>query len=265
MAREYECSMITSITNRRVKWVRSLQTKRRTRQDEKAFVIEGLRLAREAVAAQLPVSLVLHTNCLDDRGHRLVNDLAYLGAKIMIVSDAVMAACSNTESPPGLLAVVPWPILPLPERPTLVLVADRLTNPGNLGSLLRTSLAAGVEMAFLTEGTVDLYNPKVVRGAMGAHFHLPIESIQPTSLPERLAGLAVWLAEAEEGRPYHEVDWHQPVALIIGGEAHGTRPSLRSLASGQVCIPMVGKSESLNAAVAAAVILFEILRQRGST
>jgi TrmH family RNA methyltransferase len=257
--------MITSITNRRVKWVRSLQTKRRARHDEKAFVIEGLRLAREAAAAQLPVRLVLHTNCLDERGRLLLNDLAFLGAKIIFVSDAVMAACSNTESPPGLLAVVPFPTLPPPERLTLALVADRLTNPGNLGTMLRTSLAAGVEKVFLTEGTVDPYNPKVVRGAMGAHFHLPMESLNSTSLPERLAGLTVWLAEAGEGQPYHEVDWHQPVALVIGGEAKGARSSLRSLASGRVCVPMAGKSESLNAAIAAAVILFEILRQRGPT
>jgi TrmH family RNA methyltransferase len=164
-----------------------------------------------------------------------------------------------------LLAIVPFPILPLPKRLTLTLVADQLTNPGNLGTLLRTALAAGVEAVFLTEGTVDPYNPKVVRGAMGAHFHLPIEILQPSSMPERLAGLNVWLAEAGEGQPYHEIEWRQPVALVIGSETHGPQPSIRSFASGQVNIPMMGKSESLNAAVAAAVILFEILRQREST
>ena len=258
--------MITSTSNQRVKWIRSLQTKRRTRHDEKSFVIEGIRLAREVVAAQLPVSQVLHTNRLDERGQKLINDMAQLGAKIMTVSDHVMAACSNTKSPPGLLAIVPFPILPVPKRLTLTLVADQLTNPGNLGTLLRTALAAGVEAVFLTEGTVDPYNPKVVRGAMGAHFHLPIEIIQSSSsMPERLADLNVWLAEAGEGQPYHEIEWRQPVALVIGSETHGPQPSIRSFASGQVNIPMMGKSESLNAAVAAAVILFEILRQRGST
>lgn len=257
--------MITSTTNRRVKWIRSLQAKRRTRHDEKSFVIEGAQLAQEVIAAQLPVHQVLHTNRLDERKYELINDMAQLGAKIMTVSDHVMAACSNTKSPPGLLAIVPFPILPLPKRLTLTLVADQLTNPGNLGTLLRTALAAGVEAVFLTEGTVDPYNPKVVRGAMGAHFHLPIEILQPSSMPERLAGLNVWLAEAGEGQPYHEIEWRQPVALVIGSETHGPQPSIRSFASGQVNIPMMGKSESLNAAVAAAVILFEILRQRGST
>lgn len=256
--------MIISTSNRRVKWVRALQTKRRARQDERTFVIEGMRLAHEAVAAQLPVNLVLHTDHLHERGRGLANSLARLGAEVEVVSDAVMTACSNTESPPGLLVVLPFPDLPLPERPTLTLVADRLADPGNLGTLLRTSLAAGVEAVFLTKGTVDPYNPKVVRGAMGAHFHLPIEILEPNALPERLVGQEIWLAEAGEGKPYYDVDWSQPAALVIGGEAYGPQPALRSLARGQVYIPMAVASESINSVIAAAVILFEISRQRGA-
>jgi TrmH family RNA methyltransferase len=255
--------MITSTTNRRVKWVRALQTKRRARQEEGVFVIEGVRLAREVVESQLPVNLVLHTDHLGARERGLVNNLARLGAEIEIVSDGVMAACSSTESPPGLLAVLPTPTIPSPERLSLALVADRMKDPGNLGTILRTALAAGVETLFLTKGTVDPFNPKVVRSAMGAHFRLPIEIVEPGALAKRLESLEVWIAEAGQGEPCHEVNWRQPIALIIGCEAHGPQPRIRSLAKGQVHIPMRGSSDSLNAAIAAAVILFEIVRQRG--
>jgi TrmH family RNA methyltransferase len=256
--------MITSTSNPRVKWVRALQSKRHAREEERAFVIEGVRLAREVVAAGLPVRLVLHTESLDARGRGLANSLARLGAEVETVSEAVLAACSDTETPPGLLAVLPMPELALPDPLTLALVADGLADPGNLGTLLRTASAAGVQVLFLTEGTVDAFNPKVVRGAMGAHLRLPIVSVPASELPQRLAGLRVWLAEARQGEPYDRVDWRPPSALVIGGEARGPQDSARALSPSLVHIPMQAGSESLNAAVAAAVILFEIARQRGS-
>ncbi|HEY48021.1 MAG TPA: RNA methyltransferase [Anaerolineae bacterium] len=255
--------MITSTANRRVKWVRALQTKRHARQEEGVFVIEGVRLAREAVASQSPVKLVLHTDNLGARERGLVNNLARLGAEIEVVSESVMVACSSTESPPGLLVVLPTPTIPSPEPLSFALVVDRLADPGNLGTILRTALAAGVEVLFLTKGTVDPFNPKVVRSATGAHFRLPIEILEPRALAQRLDGMQIWIAEAGHGVLYHEVNWRQSIALIIGCEAHGPQPAIRSLAKGQVQIPMRVSSDSLNAAIAAAVILFEIARQRG--
>jgi TrmH family RNA methyltransferase len=255
--------MITSTANKRVKWVRALQNKRRARQRDQAFVIEGARLAREVIAADHPVDVILYTEDLDNQGRELVEQMVRLGGKPFPVSEAVMASCSDTQSPPGLLAVLPIRTLLKPKPHKLALVVDHLADPGNLGTLLRTALAVGVEVVYLSEGCVDPHNPKVVRGAMGAHLQLPVLTTDEKSLPLHLAGLDIWLAEAHVGRPYTEVDWRRPVALIIGGEAHGPQPAVRALAKGQVHIPMPGGSESLNAAVAAAVILFEIIRQRG--
>jgi TrmH family RNA methyltransferase len=257
--------MITSAANPKVKWVRALQVKRKAREEEGLFVVEGVRLAREAVAAGVPARLVMHTETLDARGRGLANSLARLGAEVDVVTDPVMAACSDTETPPGLLAVVQKPELLLPQPLTLALVADGLADPGNLGTLLRTSLAAGVEVVFLAGATVDPFNPKVVRGAMGAHFHLPIRMLGAGEAGSALAGLRVWVAEAAEGGvPYHAVDWRPPSAVIIGSEAAGPGAITGELAAGQTRIPTAPASESLNAAVAAAVILFEIARQRGS-
>lgn len=262
MAGERSPGMISSTANPRIKQVRALQAKRLARQRESAFVVEGVRWAREVVAAGLPVQLVLHTDHLDARGRGLVNSLARLGAEVRGVSDQVMAACTDTQTPPGILMVLPTPDLADPEPLTLALIVDGLADPGNMGTLLRTALAAGVQAFFYTPGTVDPYNPKVLRAAMGAHLRLPIIPLEGRLVPERMSGLAVWLAEARSGEPYTSVDWRRPSALVVGGEAHGPSDSIRQIASGVVHIPIADTTESLNAAVAAAVILFEVARQR---
>lgn len=255
--------MITSIHNPRVQAVRALQARKRAREQEQAFVIEGLHLAREAVAAEVPARLVLYTEDLDARGRGLVNSLAKLGAETETVSPAVMAACSGTETPPGLVAIVQAPELHPPAHIDLALILDGLSDPGNLGTLLRTALAAGVQWVLLTGDTVDPFNPKVVRAAAGAHFHLPMQSVTSTDLPASVEGLDLWLAEARSGIPHTRVDWRPPCALIIGGEAHGPSEAVRALPARSVHIPIVQHSESLNAAIAAGVLLFEIARQRG--
>ena len=118
-------------------------------------------------------------------------------------------------------------------------------------------------MVYLTPGNVDVFNPKVVRAGMGAHFRLMIQEAPIEQIIAYLEDLELWTAEARSGEVYHGIDWRKPVALAIGSEAHGIDPALRSRASGQVHIPIADHSESLNAATAAAIILFEIQRQRG--
>ena len=254
--------MITSPANPTLKRVRALQERRAAREQEGAFVVEGLRLVGEAVATGLQPLLVLHTAGLDERGETLLRQLAASGVAPQIVSPAVLRQCSDTQSPAGLLAVFPLPRLPLPPRLTFALILDRVADPGNLGTILRTAAAAGAQAAFLSPGTVDAFNPKVVRGGMGAHFRLPILAAGWDEIAGRLAGLQVWLADAAGGTPYDRVDWRAPSGLIVGGEAEGAGPEARALASSRVSIPMPGRAESLNAAVAAGILLFEIARQR---
>jgi len=173
-----------------------------------------------------------------------------------------MKAMADTISPQGVLAVVPFVELAPPLSPSLVLVVDRLRDPGNLGTILRSANAAGVEQVILTPKTVDPYNPKVVRGAMGAHFRLPIKALSWPEIAGALTGVQILLADARAEQAYYQVDWRQPSALIIGGEAQGASQEARELAVTTIAIPMHGRTESLNAAVAASVILFEAARQR---
>ena len=255
--------MITSSHNPKIQRVRALLEKRKQREEEQAFVVEGVRLAEEALAADWPVEGVLFSSQLSERGQAVVRGFAASGAEVTEVPPHLMNQLAGTETPQGVLAVIGRRALPLPQALTFVLIADTLRDPGNLGTLLRTAAAAGVQAALLGPGTTDAFAPKVVRAGMGAHFRLPVlhlgwEAIREICKP----GLRVLLAEAAEGTACWQMDLRQPLALIVGSEAQGSSPEARALADEAVTIPMPGQSESLNAAIAASVLLFEIVRQR---
>ena len=255
---------ITSTRNDKVQLARSLQSRRRTRREEAAFVIEGIRLCQEAAKAEVSPRFVLTTpsTAEDPRVRTLLSTWTDAGVPCYEVTDSVMEACSDTETPQGVLAVVPRPESPYLEHPSLTLVLDRLRDPGNLGTILRTALAAGVDQVLLAPGTVDATNPKVVRAGAGAHFRLPVAARGWNAIAQAVAGSRVYLAAAGGEEIHTEVDWRGPVALVVGGEAFGAGEEARVLADGTVSIPMASQVESLNAAVATAVILFEIRRQR---
>lgn len=256
--------MITSTANESVKYVRSLH-RRRTRYREQVFIAEGLRTIEEAIRAGVQPAFLFHTPAMLElpRARLLVSQAETRGVQVKAVSEPVMAVMSDTVTPSGILAVLPMSEPSIPHPLTWALVVDRLRDPGNMGTILRSALAAGVELVITTRGTVDVYSPKVVRAGMGAHFRLNLFLNQPWRMIEdTLAGLHVLLAKPGEGSPYWKVDWRQPTALWIGGEAEGVSPEAERLATGAVTIPMREDVESLNAAVAASILLFEAARQR---
>jgi len=254
--------LITSLANEKVKLTRSLH-RRRGREKERLFIVEGVRLCEEVLRAEVIPALLFYTPEVapQERVMRLLEAFADVGKRGMAVSEEVMCVISDTQTPQGLLAVVP--ILEKPPREGLLLIVDRLRDPGNLGTILRSAWAAGVGQVVTTKGTVDIYSPKVVRGAMGAHFH---PSLAPDKRWEEIEPLLekrhVLLADARGEVAYYEVDWRLPSALIMGGEAEGASEEAKRLAQKRVHIPMPGGAESLNAAVAASIILFEAARQR---
>lgn len=157
---------ISSLTNPGVKYVRRLQAERRFRERERAFVVEGTRWLAEVVRLALPPGRVYYTATWAARPEQAAL-LAQLPEPAQPVSDAVMAAMSDTQSPAGVLAVLPMPVHTRPEKVDFLLILDEIRIPGNLGTMLRTAAAAGVDAVLLSPGCVDAYNPKVVRGEWG--------------------------------------------------------------------------------------------------
>lgn len=253
--------MITSNKNSKVKYVVRLQAERRFRWRERAFVVEGTRWLTELAAEEHPLKLVFCTeDWRNSDNHEAI--LQQVVAPVQMVSPEVMAELSDTETAPGVLSVADMVLRPFPPAPTLVLVLDGVANPGNLGTMLRTAAAAGVDGVLLGPGCVDPFNPKVLRGSMGAHLRLPIQDADWAEIGGVLAGLTVWLADVVEGVAYTAVNWRSPSALVIGSEARGVGNEAVRVANGRCTIPMHAATESLNAAMAAGIILFEAARQR---
>ena len=255
--------MITSVQNPKIKWVRSIQGNSRLRKSEGVFVVEGVRLVEEALNGGWEARLVLYSAELSPRGRQVLEGFAGGGVPLEEVSPQVMRQSSDTDTPQGLLAVLAQRSPPLPESLDFVFIPDAVRDPGNLGTMLRTASAAGVQAVLLPPGSVDAFSPKVLRAGMGAHFRLPVLSLPWEQIEAALQPLTVYLAAAGGGDPYWEADFRPHLALIIGGEAEGAGPQAQRLTDQCVCIPMPGGGESLNAAAAGAVLLYEVLRQRG--
>ena len=252
--------MITSPQNPKIKLVRALQSRAKARRKEGAFIVEGVRLFEEAVKAKWPINFVLYDGTLSERGHELLNALE--NVDIEEVDSALLKSISDTETSQGILAVLDHSQLPIPNSPTFILIPDQVRDPGNLGTLIRTAAAAGADAVVLPLGTTDAFAPKVLRAGMGAHFRLPIVSLDWDEIKDRAQGLTVYLAEMQGDVVYTAANLTQGCAVIIGGEAEGASKSARALVDASIYIPMKDETESLNAAVAGAILLFEVARQR---
>jgi TrmH family RNA methyltransferase len=254
--------MITSTHNSKLQLVKSLLGRPKERREAGAFVAEGVRLVEEALTAKWPFRFVLVGETLGKRGRDLVAELQSHGVETEIVAQGIMESVGETENNQGVLAVLEVLNLPLPQSLTFVLIPDRIRDPGNLGTLLRTAAAAGVEAVFLPPETAEPFAPKVVRAGMGAHFHVPILSCTWKEIQAYTSGMEIHLADANGTTPCWRADFLSPMALIVGGEAEGASTPARDLATNRVSIPMPGRSESLNAAAAGAILMFEVVRQR---
>jgi TrmH family RNA methyltransferase len=252
-----QTEVIRSVDNPTAKLIRSLH-QRRAREKERAFVVEGIRAVEDALHAGATARVIaVREGASWEPGEEL--------PVVRFVDERVFARLGETTTPQPVIAVFELPALRRRSGEQFVLVADGISDPGNLGTLIRSAAAAGASAVALTPGTVDPYNGKAVRAAMGAHFRIPILRREEGSadafarqLPKRV------LAEAGAATDYAAFDWSGSVAVVIGSEAHGPSEFGRRLANHSVAIPLANRIESLNAATAGSVLLFEAARQRRS-
>jgi TrmH family RNA methyltransferase len=249
-----------------LKLYRSLD-RRKVRDETGLLPLEGVRLVREAVICGARLEAVVLT---EEFLPEEAPFLAVLPRNVPVwrIEEKIFLQAAKTEAPQGILAVVRRPVYVLADvfarEPALILVVERVQDPGNLGTMLRAAAAAGAGGAVLLPGTVDAGNPKAGRAAMGAIFHLPVVEATLTELLTELRRRNVQLVAAagDAKDSYHSLDWRLPSAVAIGNEGSGLSAGILAAASCHVAIPLAAGIESLNAAVAMSVIFFEAARQR---
>jgi TrmH family RNA methyltransferase len=252
---------ISSRDNPLFKQLKKLAESARERRKAGLVLLDGIHLVESALQAAItPQMLVVSESGIS---HAEIASLLQKQPKVqtVLLTDGLFAEISPVETPAGILALIDVPHLPVPSKPDFALLLEDVQDPGNLGTLLRSAAAAGVQAVWLSTGCADAWSPKVLRAGMGAHFVLAIE--ERVNLLEKAAGfvgltVATSLAATQS---LYELDLTGPVALLAGNEGAGLSADLLAAANTQIRIPMPGRIESLNVAAATSICLFERVRQ----
>ena len=277
--------IISSKDNKKIRYIRSLLEKGNIRKKSKAFVAEGIKLVDEALEYGKVLEVVCSESLYgeiisgDLSGNRLlaendknITNYVKKGSSLLVVSDMVFKSMSETKTPQGILAVVEMPDYGLLDKGFLeqaytkngkikLLVLEDTADPCNLGTIMRTAEAAGVTGVIMGKGTVDIFNPKVVRSTMGSIFRLPfvyVEDVKATIKELKKMGISFYAAHLKGKKSYKDIKYSDKSAILVGNEARGLSNEVAVFADNYVIIPMSGKVESLNAAVAAALMMYEV-------
>lgn len=256
--------MITSTNNAQIRLVAALQAKAKARREYNVFVAEGERMVLEAPENRVRAVYVSETYA---KTHQ---DVLYkLNVPWDTVSDKLFAQMSETKTPQGILAIVECLAYRLEDllkiRHPLLLVLENIQDPGNLGTMIRTAEGAGAAGVIMSPDTVDIYNPKVIRSTMGSLYRVPFlyaDYFEELLKQLKKAEVTLYAAHLDGSREYTDVHYSDRTALLIGNEGNGLTKKTVELSDQCVKIPMSGKVESLNASIAASILLFEVKRQK---
>ena len=268
---------ITSAANQRVKRLQALQKKAKLRKQEQAFIVEGERLFHDT-PAQYVREIYVTEKYLAEHGETIIEEKAAGGGSCTVLTQEIFGKISDTQTPQGVLCVAQMPSYTESEllhgtgsekadgtaAPFLVLL-ENLQDPGNVGTIFRTAEAAGVTGIVMSSDTADLFNPKTVRATMSAVFRMPfLYTDDLIGEIERLkaGGIEVYAAHLDAQNAYDEYTYLEGCAFLIGNEGNGLTEAAAAAASKKLLIPMHGGIESLNASVAAGILMYEASRQR---
>lgn len=251
--------MITSYTNPKLKNIRELMNRSRARKKAGAFVTEGIRMFHE-IPGEL-IEEVYVSESFHEKNPEISGET---------VSEPVFRKLSDTQNPQGILCVVKQPVFEadacLGREQGLFLILERIQDPGNLGTIVRTAEAAGASCIIMDRDTTDLYSPKVIRSTMGSVFRIPCfytEDLRGSLGEMKAKGIALYAADLKGSALYNEVQYPEKTAFMIGNEGNGLKPETAEMADVRIRIPMKGKTESLNAAVAAALLMYGYMNVSG--
>ncbi len=247
-----------------LKDIKKLQTKK-YRQEKNLFVIEGLRFVQELVFSNFNIKYLFVEDNYIEKFSNIINQcMVKKNVDIIKVDNKLLSYISTTKNPQGILAVVEMKQYIQPTKKGLYVLLDRIQDPGNMGTIIRTSHAAGVAGVIITKGSVDLYNDKTLRSTMGSVFKIPIfNDFDINELKDfKRDGFKLVVSSLDTEFNFYDVNYDDDVILAIGNEANGLCDEIIDIADIKVKIPMPGGAESLNAAVAGSIMIYEMLRQK---
>ena len=257
--------MITSSANAKVKQVMNLAKKSKVRKLSGLFVAEGLRMFKEIPKDRIDSIFVSESFIKDDTHQKLLSGLNY-----ETVADEVFTTMSDTQTPQGILALVRQYAYKTEDfrngkEPAFLMILENIQDPGNLGTIIRAGEGAGITGVLMDATTADIYNPKVIRSTMGSVCRVPFvytDDLSGALKTLKADGMRLYAAHLEGRNNYEKEDYTVDTGFLIGNEGNGLTAETAALADAFIKIPMMGKVESLNAAVAASVLMFETARQR---
>lgn len=257
---------ITSKDNKLIKEVKKLNEKK-YRTIHNKFIVEGFRFVFEALESTFNVPYVFFSDKIEDKFEDFQRELSISGdTQIFRVPEVVLNCISNTENPQGIVAVVENTSVNINAEDGFYVLVDKVQDPGNMGTIIRTANAAGANGVIITKGTVDIYNDKTLRATMGSIFKIPIiiENDFETVLKLKENGFKLIVSSLETDNNFYEIDLKKKSIIAVGNEGNGVSEEVCSMADEKVKIPMPGNAESLNVAVAAAIMIFEAVRQKNT-
>ena len=260
-------TVIESTSNGKVKKLVQFQKKHKFREEHQAFIAEGSRLVSEVPTSWVIEVFVSESWLKKNIGHSIIKNHDYT-----VFSDTVFSHVSDTKSPQGIMALVKYPTYTLSDLINMgsevLLLLEGLQDPGNVGTIIRTAEAAGVKGVILSNTCVDLFNPKTVRSTMGSIFRMPVlyvEDWKPVFEAIKKVDRKIYATSLEDSAPYDSVNYGNGAAFLFGNEGQGLSKELLQMADARIKIPMKGQVESLNVAVAAALCVYEVMRQKGGS